>query len=158
MRVPAALIALLCCILEGVRRRAALRERAVLLGGITQMLNGFLIEIRCSGATLDELISRAEGRFAEFVREGIESGCDVREAWSRACSRSPKKNAETALLSELGQSLGTSDKDGTIRLLEIYAERFSELEREARDNYSRKGKAWVQVGMLCGIAAAIMII
>lgn len=158
MRVLAALIALSCCVLEGFRRRTALRERAVLLGGITQMLNGFPIEIRCSGATLDELISRSEGRFAELVREGIAGGCDVREAWEQACSRSPKKNAETALLIELGQSLGTSDKDGTIRLLEIYAERFSELEREARDNYSRKGKAWVQVGMLCGIAAAIMII
>lgn len=158
MRVLAALIALSCCVLEGFRRRTALRERAVLLGGITQMLNGFPIEIRCSGATLDELIGRAEGRFAELVREGIDGGEDVREAWSRACSRLPKKSDERALLSELGQSLGTSDKDGTIRLLEIYAERFSELEREARDNYSRKGKAWVQVGMLCGIAAAIMII
>lgn len=157
MRLLAAFIALACCILEGFRRSRALKSRAVFLGEVGQMLNGFLIEIRCSGLTLDELISRADGQFAELVRGHIDGGEDARSAWEKACSELPK-NWETALLSELGQSFGRSDREGTLRLVELYAERFSELESDARAAYSRKGRAVMQVGALCGIAAAIMII
>lgn len=158
MRLLAALIALACCVLEGYRRRAELKSRAVILGEISQMLSGFLIEIRCSGATLDELISRADGQFAELVRGHIEGGEDARSAWERACSQLPKKSGAAELLAELGHSFGTSDREGTLRLVELYAGRFTELEREARETYSRKGKAVMQVGALCGVAVAIMII
>ncbi len=158
MRLLAAFIALACCVLEGFRRRAELKYHAVLLGEISQMLSGFLIEIRCSGLTLDELINRADGRFAELVQGYIDGGEDARSAWARACSQLPKKSAEAVLLNELGHNFGTSDREGTLRLVELYAERFSELEREAREIYSRKGKAVMQVGALCGIAVAVMII
>lgn len=158
MRLLAALIALACCVLEGFRRCAELKSRAVLLGEISRMLSGFLIEIRCSGLTLDELITRADGRFAELVRGFMDGGEDARSAWERACSQLPKKSEESALLVELGHNFGTSDRDGTLRLVGLYAERFSELERAARETYSQKGKAVMQVGALCGIAVAIMII
>lgn len=158
MRLLAALIALACCSLEGFRRSGELKSRAVLLGEISRMLGGFLIEIRCSGLTLDELISRADGRFAELVQKYIDSGDDAKSAWEKACGELPKKGGESALLAELGQSLGMSDRDGTLRLIELYVERFSELERAAREAYSEKGKAVMQVGTLCGIAAAILII
>lgn len=158
MRLLAALIALGCCVLEGFRWSRALKNRAVFLGEISQMLSNFLIEIRCSGLTLDELISRADGRFAELVRGYIEGGDDAKSAWEKACSRLNEKSGEFALLSELGQSIGTSDREGTLRLVELYAERFAELERGAREAYSRKGKAVMQVGALCGIAAAVIII
>lgn len=158
MRLLAALIALGCCVLEGFRWSRALKNRAVFLGEISQMLSNFLIEIRCSGLTLDELISRADGRFAELVRGYIEGGDDAKSAWEKACSRLNEKSGESALLSELGQSIGTSDREGTLRLVELYAERFAELERGAREAYSRKGKAVMQVGALCGIAAAVIII
>lgn len=156
MRIVAALIALVCCAAEGIRRSAALKERAAFLGEISRMLGDFLIEIRCTGSTLDELISRADGRFADSVRE-YAAGDDARNAWERACRGLPK-NPERELLRELGQSFGTSDREGTLRLLELYAERFSILENEARAAYSQKGKAVAQVGALCGIAAAILII
>lgn len=158
MRILAAVIALICCAAEGWRRSAALRERAVFLGEISRMLNEFLIEIRCAGSTLDELISRADGRFADSVRDCAAGGGGTRSAWEQACRRLPKGGGERALLTELGQSLGTSDRDGTLRLIELYAGRFSALESEARAAYSQKGKAVVQVGALCGIAAAILII
>ncbi len=158
MRLLAALIALCCCLLEGFRRSRELKNRALFLGEISQMLGNFLIEIRCSGLTLDELISRADGRFAELVRGYIDNGEDAKSAWENACLRLPQKNGEAALLAELGQSIGTSDREGTLRLIGLYAERFSEMERSAREAYTRKGKAVMQVGMLCGIAAAVIII
>ncbi len=158
MRVLAAIIALSCCVLEGFRRSRALKNRALFLGEISQMLGNFLIEIRCSGLTLDELIGRAEGRFAEMARGYIEVGEDAKSAWEKACSQLSENGGEAALLAELGQSIGTSDREGTLRLIELYAERFSEMERSARAEYSRKGKAVMQVGALCGIAAAVIII
>jgi len=158
MRIMAALIALACCVLEGFRQSRSLKNRAVFLGEISRMLGNFIIEIRCSGLTLDELISRADGRFAELVRNGIEGGEDAKSAWEKVCSQLPKNGGEAALLAELGQSIGTSDREGTLRLIELYSERFAELERGAQEAYSRKGKAVMQVGALCGIAAAIIII
>lgn len=158
MRFLAALIALGCCVLEGFRRSRALKNRAVFLGEISQMLGNFLIEIRCSGLTLDELISRADGRFAELVRGYLEGGEDAKTAWEKACMQLPERGGEAALLTELGQSIGTSDREGTLRLIELYTERFAEMERFAREAYSRKGKAVMQVGALCGIAAAVIII
>lgn len=157
MRIIAALIALACCVLEGFRRQGELKSRAVLLGEITRMLRGFLIEIRCSGLTLDELIGRADGRFAELARGYIDGGEDAKSAWASACARLPKK-CGADLLTEFGNNFGTSDMEGTLGLVELYAEKFAELERAAREAYSRKGKAVMQVGALCGIAAAIIII
>lgn len=158
MRFLAAIIALACCVLEGFRRSAALKKRALFLGEISRMLSDFLIGIRCSGLTLDELIGRAEGKFAELLRGYTRVGEDAKSAWEKACSRLPQKYAEASLLTELGQSIGTSDRDGTLRLIELYAERFSVLESDARQAYTQKGKAVMQIGALCGVAAAVIII
>lgn len=158
LRVIAAFIALICCAAEGYRRGAKLRIRVKTLGEIERMLNDFAIEIRCSALTIDELMRRADGRFAEIFARCRENSENARDAWESACGTLPQNDKETALLRELGHSLGTSDRAGQLQLLELYSERISDLRTAAESDCSRKAQAVQRVGILCGIAAAVLII
>lgn len=157
MRILAALTALFCCTFEGFRRCFALKKRAANLSEILIMLGNFSIEIRCRALTLDELINGENCAFAQLVRAGISRGENVKDAWENACRTLPKY-PERELLSELGLSFGTSDRDGQTCLLELYSAQLSALKTEAEQAYSKKGSALAKVGALCGAAAAILII
>ncbi len=158
MRLAAAALILLCCALEGMRRSFSLKKRVDFLGEIVSMLTDFAIEIRFRAPTLDELLRTQTGSFAKLVEAELENGFDVRAAWEKTCDAFSQKNEETALLRELGKSFGTSDSEGQLRLLELYTKRFSRLRDSVEAEYSRKGKALVRVGMLCGAAGAVLVL
>lgn len=157
MRWLAAIAAFVLCTLEGQRRRRVLKERVELLSELLLMLNDFSIGIRCRASTLDELIRAENGRFARLVTAKLQDGADLHSAWDMACDAIPKA-PERALLLELGQSLGTSDKSGQLQIIEMYSARISDLREEAEGCYKKKGGALSKVGMLCGAAAAILIL
>lgn len=158
MRIAAAMLIMLCCSLEGLRRSGIIKRRVRFLDEIINMLTEFSIEIRFRAPTLEELLRNQTGEFALMVSENEKNGYDVVSAWEKACSYLPKNSAELALLSEFGRSFGRSDSDGELQLLGLYTERFSKLREEAFSEYSRKGKAFVRVGVLCGAAAAVLIL
>lgn len=158
LRFIAAFIALACCAAEGYRRSARLKTRVKSLGEIERMLSGFAIEIRCSALTVDELMRNSRGRFAELFAQCRGNSENSKSAWERACGMLPQKDEETALLRELGRSLGTSDRAGQLQLLELYSARISELRSIAELSCSQKAQAVFRVGILCGIAAAVLII
>lgn len=158
LRLIAAFIALACCAAEGYRRSARLKIRVESLGEIERMLNDFAIEIRCSALTVDELMRRADGHFAELFARCRENSENAKSAWEAACGLLPQKDKETALLRELGCSLGTSDRAGQLQLLELYSERISDLRAAAESDCLRKAQAVQRVGILCGIAVAVLII
>lgn len=157
MRLLAAVIVFILCAAEGWRRRLALKNRAKMLSDILLMLNNFAIEINCRALTPDELIQNAGGGFAELVRAKRGEFSDIRSAWEAACAALPKSR-ERELLGELGRSLGTTDKAGQLRLLELYSAEISELKSEAESCYRKKGEAFSRVGILCGAAAAVLIL
>ena len=157
MRWIAAIAAFLVCALEGQRRRRILKERAELLSELLVMLTDFSIGIRCRASALDELLSAENGRFARSVTQKMQGGANIRSAWDLSCAELPK-SPEKLLLTELGHALGTSDKSGQIRLMELYSARISALRDEAEGCYRKKGDALSKVGMLCGAAAAVLIL
>jgi len=158
MRLAAAALILLCCAFEGMRRSFSLKKRVEFLDEIVSMLTDFAIEIRFRAPTLDELLRTQTGSFARMVEAELENGFDVRAAWERACNAFSQRNEETALLRELGRSFGTSDSEGQLQLLELYVKRFSGLREIAEGEYSRKGSAFIRVGMLCGAAGAVLVL
>lgn len=157
MKIIAAVIVFVLCTAEGLRRRFMLKSRADMLNEILTMLNNFSVEINCLALTPDELIKNARGKFAEKVREKRLVLPNIREAWEAACKELPKSR-ERELLSELGQSLGGSDKSGQLQLLNLYSAEILTLKQEALENYRKKGEAFSRVGMLCGAAAAVLIL
>lgn len=157
MRILAAVLAFVLCTAEGLRRRFSLKNRVQLLSELVLMLNSFSIEINCRALTADELIETASGRFAELVRSKRAEFSDIKSAWEAACRELPK-NRERELLTAFGQSLGTTDKAGQLRLLELYGTELSALKADAESSYLKKGEAFSRVGMLCGAAAAVLIL
>ena len=157
MKWVLAIAVFLFCTLEGRRRRNLLKNRVTLLEELIIMLNNFSIEIRCRSLTLDELLSSENGKFARLVQQKKSEYSDIIAAWAAACEELPK-NRERVLLEELGRSLGKSDKSGELSLLEMYIAQFSVLKDEAESGYRKKGEAFAKIGMLCGAAAAVLII
>lgn len=157
LRIAAAAAAFSLCTFEGCRRARELKDRAAFLSETALLLERFSGEIRYSGRTSDELLERENGRFAELVRK-FGNGGDIRSAWELACDALPQKRGETALLRELGRTLGTSDKESTLRLLERIEAEILSLKAAAEGEYSQRGKALFRVGTLCGIGAAILIV
>lgn len=158
LRIAAAALAFLLCAFEGYRRSRELRDRAAFLSEISSLLDRFSIGIRCAALTSDELLECENGAFARLVVDLKSKSDDLRSAWEKACETLPQKREETALLRELGRTLGNSDKEGALRLLERCKSEFAALKASADAEYSKRGKALFQVGTLFGIGAAIMII
>ena len=158
LRITAAVVAFSVCTFEGYRRSSELKDRAKFLTETELMLERFSIGIRCAGRTSDELLENERGQFAQFVRAFNKDCGDMRAAWEKACDTLPKNREETALLRELGRSLGASDKESTLRLLERCKSEVAALKTAADEEYSKRGKAFFQVGTLCGIGAAILMI
>lgn len=157
-RLLAAALAFSVCALWGFCRKTELHNRVVFLGEISSLLERFAVGIKCFKRTSDELLENENGEFARLVRSYLNEQTDIREAWEAACGELPKKHEETALLQELGRSLGSSDTESTLRLLERCAERISQLKSAAEAESEKRGKAVFHVGALCGIGAAILII
>lgn len=142
----------------GFGRKHELRERVVFLSEISSLLERFITGIKNFKRTSDELLENENGAFAGLVKSFRDDRNDIRAAWEKACEQLPKKREETALLSELGRSLGSSDTESTLRLLERCAERISQLKSAAEAEFEKRGKAEFRIGALCGIGAAILII
>ena len=158
LRITAAAVAFSVCAFEGWRRSRELKDRAKFLSETELMLERFAIGIRCAGRTSDELLKNERGHFAALVKV-FEADCgDMRAAWEKACDTLPKKYEETALLRELGRSLGAADKESTLQLLERCKAELASLKVAADADWSKRGKAFFQVGTLCGIGAAILMI
>ena len=158
LRITAAAVAFGVCTFEGFRRSRELKDRAKFLAETELMLERFSIGIRCAGRTSDELLENENGHFAALVKAFAEDRGDMRAAWEKACDTLPKKCEETALLRELGRSLGAADKESTLDLLERCKAELSALKNAADVDWSKRGKAFFQVGTLCGIGAAILMI
>ena len=156
LKITAAAVAFAVCAFEGYRRGRALKDRALFLSETEQMLERFSIGIRCAGRTSDELLESEQGQFARLVKEF--GGGDMRAAWDKACDALPKDREETALLRELGKSFGSADKESTLRLLDSCKSELAGLRKTAEEDSAKRGRAYFQVGTLCGIGIAVLIV
>lgn len=158
LRLLAAATAFAVGALWGYRKSRELKDRAVFLTEISSLLERFIIGIKNFKRTSDELLENENGTFAMRVKSLRNEQKNIRTAWEKACGELPKKCEETALLSELGRSLGSSDTESTLRLLEQCAEQISRLKTAADAEFEKRGRAVFQVGALCGVGAAVLII
>ena len=158
LKITAAAVAFSVCAFEGYQRSRELKDRAKFLSETELMLERFTIGIRCAGRTSDELLENEHGHFASLVKTFKTDCGDMRLAWEKACDMLPKRREETALLRELGRSLGSADKESTLDLLERCKAELMSLITSAEADWAKRGKALFQVGTLCGIGAAVLII
>ncbi len=158
MRIFLSLIAFAVCAYFGMKKSRELKKRVEFLSEIIMMLNNFSVEIKFGNPELSELISRENGCFAKKVNEYLGELSDIKAAWEKACGELPEKWEAAALLKELLPALSKSGSEGAIMTVSLYSERFKRLEKQAAEEYLRKGKALRRIGALCGAAAAILIV
>lgn len=158
MRIVIALAALGLCVCEGIRRSFILKKRADFLAEIHTMLDNFSSKITLSAPTLEELIAGESCCFARAVAAKESENVGINSAWESACLALPRKSEESALLSEFGKALINSGSAGALNVIAVYSEKIARLEKQAREEYSKKGGAFQKIWALCGIAAAILIV
>ncbi len=158
LKILAAALACAVGAFAGYQKSRELKNRADFLAEIASLLERFGAGIKTYKRTSDELLENENGAFAKLVKSYRSEQTDIRAAWERACENLPKTHEETALLSELGRSLGASDTESTLRLLEQCAEQIARLKSAADAEFTKRGRAVFQIGALCGVGAAVLII
>lgn len=158
MRILIAIAALVMCVFEGTRRSLLLKKRVEFLGEIHMMLDNFTSKITLSAPTLEELVKGEKCGFAKSVTEKTCENVGINSAWESACLTIPRKNEESAVLSEFGKALINSGSAGAVEVVAVYREKIARLENGAREEYAKKGGAFRKIWALCGIAAAILIV
>lgn len=158
LKIIASVFVFAVCAFEGNRRTREMRERVLFLAEISGLIERFESGIRSAERTTDELLGKENGRFALLVKEYSAQTGDIRDGWRKACETLSKYAEETAVLEELGKTLGSFDKESTLAHLKRSAEEIAELRKTAEEEYARRGKPLSRVWTLCGLGLAILII
>lgn len=153
LRVIAAIAAFALCTYEGYRRSRILKVRVELLTELSALSERIPMGIR-SAKPVKELIGTS-GAFERRVTELAEQ-YDFPTAWEMACEL--LSSPERELMSELGRTLGSADRESALNLLESFSAELHRIKTAAEDDYSKRGKAIARVGTLCGIGAAVLLI
>ena len=125
--------------------------------------------LRYANVPLVELSNRVGLRersmlFQAFSRK-LMDGITVQEAWLQAfqtcCTQSPAyaalKSPEREAMDQFMFQLGATDAASELQRIALTAEELSALLEEARAQHGRKGRLYRTMGLLCGLAAAIML-
>lgn len=162
MRVLAALVIFALGVIMGYTKSTELKKRSQLLTELKQLIRELSVRIAYTAPTLDELSEDCGGLFGELLRNERSQACDIRAAWSGAVDRLSEYTfcggEEAALMRELGSTLGTSDVQGQLSMLDMYAARLSVLSAAAEEALRTKGKMFRSVGALLGAGLAVLVI
>jgi stage III sporulation protein AB len=143
--------------------RLKMREES--LHEIIRALREMSLLIRYRALTVHELF-RELSRY-EFINSVVKSGeelppnipSDFRGGWSEAADGLTElERGERGVIKSIGLSLGTSDTEGQLSMLEVNLQLLSKYKEEAREEYIKKGKLYRSFGLLAGMFIAVVII
>ncbi len=165
LRIIAALMFTFAGAFAGGAFSFRLRERRELCRSIGLLLDEAAVGIRCRGADVYEL-SRIFRRdtglsgltFLNGLPECFEPGQDFRGQWQEALTQQELPDEERQLLAEFGDSLGKSDAEGQLSVIEGLKERLRRITVSREEAYSQKGRMYRSVGVLFGVMAGILVV
>jgi stage III sporulation protein AB len=107
-----------------------------------------------------ELESLAENRFLPLCRDEMHRGASFPSAWRTALSERPGALGveEAALLSGLGQVLGSADLDSQLDALACARSRLEAHIAEAEERRDKHGKLYRSLGVLTGVGIVVLLI
>jgi stage III sporulation protein AB len=128
-------------------REESLRE-------LTRVFSEMALLIRYRALPVKELFTELS-RY-EFIRRISESG---RENWMTVTDELTElEEPERSVVKSIGLSLGASDIDGQLSMLEVNARLLAKYGDEAHEQYMKKGKLYRSFGILAGLFAAILML
>ena len=105
----------------------------------------------------NEFISRVL-ELREMHELSGEGSC-FRESWNKTADElNELSESERSTIKSIGRSLGASDIEGQLSMLEVNAALLENFAEEAHEQYIQKGKLYRSMGTLAGLFAAVMII
>ena len=160
MRVALAIFFITAGTAAGLYRSAELKKREALLSEIIRLLEKMAVQIRYRALPLGELFAEVNaGRFIEKVNRYNGSGVNWRGAWNEAvCDFSELTAEDREILLAVGNSLGQSDAEGQISMLEQERQLLCAHLKEAAESSAKKGAMYRSVGLLAGLGLAIIVI
>ncbi len=166
MRYAGAVLIMAACALAGFIAAGRAARRVASLGGTIAFLRLYVVELGCSRSPTDELIrSTAEisgaPAFTARYRLLADAGASVPDAWRRAVTECRERlcleRKEARIIAGLGDVFGRYDAQGQIRAIEACTAQLESLLEQAKLNREQKTPVYRTLGVLAGIAAAIVV-
>lgn len=112
-----------------------------------------LLRTLCGQSTL------ARSGFISLLGQELEKGSLPQEAWKCAAEECPYlDDGDRSILLRIGERLGATDTEGQLSLLALGTELAGKNLLLAEEESRVKGSMMKKTGLLCGAAAAIMIL
>ncbi len=162
MNILFAILAVVLCTGVGLYQAARLSERERLLSEIILMLEEMAIHIRYNAAKAEELFKELDRfEFIKSINSILKNNTD--NSWHGAWEKAVKElNAfspdDRDILLSVGSSLGSTDIGGQLAMLELNKKFFKSRLTDAETEKRRKSNMYRSVGVLMGIAIAVVII
>ena len=142
-----------------------LKEREKVMSEVMLLIKELSVQIRYTNSEIGEML-RAAARNEAYKRllfitfcADTEMGGNFHVKWNEGVRNQPYLTSrDKEVLTALGDRLGETDCDGQLSFLEMTEELIRGQREQAAADYSNKGKLYRSVGILCGLAAGIMVI
>lgn len=142
-----------------------LKEREKVMSEVMLLIKELSVQIRYTNSEIGEML-RAAAHNEAYKRllfvvlcADTEVGGNFHGKWNEGVNNQPYLTLrDKELLTALGNRLGETDCDGQLSFLEMTEELIRGQREQAAADFSNKGKLYRSVGILCGLAAGIMVI
>lgn len=150
-----------CGATVGIFCSGLLSKRCNSLNSVSDMLREMEIYIRYNRLQLSEIFRKVGNEKCFFVTEQLISsaanGKCFRQEWNNCVlGLEYLKPDDKNVLYSLGDSIGKSDTEGQVAVIEAAQSRLSACIEDAEDARRRKGKLYRTLGILIGAAAGII--
>ncbi len=168
MKFLLALLLFSACAYAGFAKARAVKRRLNVTEGFLVDIRQLSILMRYKMSPIRELVLQLEGselnEFWEAFLKELEGSASLNEAWQKALLKLREEggfscltDAEARVISDFGAAFGTSDIAAQRGNMEMALERFGVRAEALRREVAEKGKMYRSLGVLSGLAAAIMI-
>ena len=143
----------------GLYKSARLKQRSEQLSELCSILRDIQTEIRCNKTELFKIIEKFSHRsqFLKNISDCLpETPFD--SVWNVETMRLPLSDDDKTIILSVGKSLGRSDAQGQIAMLEANGQLLRDSLETARKEEEKKGKMYRRVGMLIGLLVAVIIL
>ena len=142
-----------------------LKERERFMTSVILLIKELTVQIKYTNTEIGAMLKSASRNeayqnllFVTSCADVSENG-DFHQPWNDGVKKQPFLTpTDRELLYALGDRLGETDLDGQLSFLELTCEMLKKQQQEAAENYRQKGKMYRSVGVLCGLAAGIMVL
>ncbi|MBC5786573.1 stage III sporulation protein AB [Clostridium facile] len=167
MHLIGVLLIAICPALIGNYFAKLLSYRRIALAQSVELVECMKAEIRYSGKEIQQMIHEF-GKSSQFQQLPFLKECDQKmdqgepfpSAWKTALEQSNQHFQQQDLeqIASLGRILGASDVEGQLSSLELISQNLQHYLQQSEEFAHSKGKLYRSLGILTGIAVAILVV